>query len=109
MRKAEINNRGLVTSQNVCIDKEYIEWLHELKTRFRSAQIKAAVKVNSEQLLFNWLLDRDLVIRKTEEKWGVESLTESVCTLETPHFDYTKGQKCRRSPVLYRKDNRGES
>lgn len=78
MRKAEINNRGLVTSQDVCIDKEYIEWLHELKTRFRSAQIKAAVKANSEQLLFNWLLDRDLVIRKTEEKWGVESLTESV-------------------------------
>ena len=70
MRKAEINNRGLVTSQDVSIDKEYIEWLHELKTRFRSAQIKAAVKVNSEQLLFNWLLGRDLVIRKTEEKWG---------------------------------------
>ncbi len=34
------------------------------------SQVKAAVKVNSEQLLFNWQLGRDLVIRKAEEKWG---------------------------------------
>ncbi len=70
MSKATTDKRGLVTSQEVSLDKEYIEWLNELKIRFRSAQIKAAVKVNSEQLLFNWLLGRDLVIRKTEEKWG---------------------------------------
>ena len=70
MRKATTDKRGLVTSQEVSLDKEYIEWLNELKIRFRSAQIKAAVKVNSEQLLFNWLLGRDLVIRKAEEKWG---------------------------------------
>ena len=30
----------------------------------------AAVKVNAEQLLFNWQPGRDLVIRKAEEKWG---------------------------------------
>ena len=70
MSKAMTDKRGLVTSQEVSLDKEYIEWLNELKIRFRSAQIKAAVKVNSEQLLFNWLLGRDLVIRKAEEKWG---------------------------------------
>ncbi len=70
MRKATTDKMGLVTSQEVSLDKEYIEWLNELKIRFRSAQIKAAVKVNSEQLLFNWLLGRDLVIRKAEEKWG---------------------------------------
>ncbi len=70
MRKATTDKTGLVTSQEVSLDKEYIEWLNELKIRFRSAQIKAAVKVNSEQLLFNWLLGRDLVIRKAEEKWG---------------------------------------
>ena len=26
--------------------------------------------MNSEQLLFNWQLGRDLVIRRAEEKWG---------------------------------------
>ena len=70
MDKVPTNKRGLVTSQDVSLDKEYIEWIHELKSRFRNSQIKAAVKVNSEQLLFNWLLGRDLVIRKAEEKWG---------------------------------------
>ncbi|MBR4174755.1 MAG: DUF1016 domain-containing protein, partial [Lachnospiraceae bacterium] len=38
--------------------------------RALKSQIKAAVKVNSEQLLFNWQLGRDLVVRKAEEKWG---------------------------------------
>ena len=70
MDKVPTNKRGLVTTQDVSLDKEYIEWIHELKSRFRNSQIKAAVKVNSEQLLFNWLLGRDLVIRKVEEKWG---------------------------------------
>ena len=42
----------------------------EVKKRYKNSQIKAAVKVNSEQLLFNWQLGRDLVIRRAEEKWG---------------------------------------
>ncbi len=60
----------VVHSLNVNLDSEYVQWLHEIKQRFRNAQIKAAVKVNSEQLLFNWRLGRDLVIRRVEEKWG---------------------------------------
>ena len=42
----------------------------DFRERYRSAQIKAAVKVNAEQLLFNWQLGRDLVTRKAEEQWG---------------------------------------
>ena len=61
---------GIVTSHDVTIDKEYIQWISDIKRRYRNAQIKTAVKVNSEQLLFNWQLGRDLVIRRAEEKWG---------------------------------------
>ena len=60
----------VVRIHDVNIDKDYICWIEELKSRYRRAQIKAAVKVNAEQLLFNWQLGRDLVIRKAEEKWG---------------------------------------
>lgn len=60
----------VVRIHDVDIDKDYINWIEELKSRYRSAQIKAAVKVNAEQLLFNWQLGRDLVTRKAEEKWG---------------------------------------
>ena len=59
-----------VCSKNVRVDEEYASWLDELKGRFRKSQIKAAVKVNSEQLLFNWQLGRDLVVRRAEEHWG---------------------------------------
>ena len=65
------NNTPIVVKiHDVNIDKDYIGWIEELKSRYRRAQIKAAVKVNAEQLLFNWQLGRDLVIRKAEEKWG---------------------------------------
>lgn len=57
-------------SHDVHLDSEYTQWIAEVKDRYRRAQIKAAVKVNSEQLLFNWQLGRDLVIKKAEEKWG---------------------------------------
>ena len=52
---------------NVIIDPEYMQWLGEIKERYRNAQIKSAVKVNAEQLLFNGQLGCDLVMRKAEE------------------------------------------
>lgn len=58
------------SSQNVHIDEDYVSWIEELKDRYKKAQIKSAVKVNSEQLLFNWQLGRDLVVRRAEEHWG---------------------------------------
>lgn len=50
------------------IDADYAAWLFEIKHRYHSAQIKAAVKVNTEKLAFNWSVRRDLVIRKATEK-----------------------------------------
>lgn len=52
------------------IDADYVTWVSEIRHRYQSAQIKAAVKVNTEKLRFNWSLGRDLVIRKAVEKWG---------------------------------------
>lgn len=71
-------------------DSEYCEWIHELKDRYRSSQIKAAVKVNSEMLLFNWQLGRDLVIRRAEEKWG-KGIVEQVSRELQSEFPNTKG------------------
>ena len=60
----------MVSSHDIHIDAEYAEWIAELKHRYRSAQVKAAVRVNAEKLLFNWQLGRDLVQKKAEERWG---------------------------------------
>ena len=61
---------SMVSSHDIHIDGDYAEWIAEVKHRYRSAQVKAAVKVNAEKLLFNWQLGRDLVQKKAEERWG---------------------------------------
>ncbi len=64
MEKKDIKNPHFVSSGGAYVDESYILWIEEIKSRYKKARIKAAVKVNAEQLLFNWQLGRDLVIRK---------------------------------------------
>ena len=80
----------VVKIHDVKIDSDYAQWLSEIKSRYRSAQIKAAVKVNAEQLLFNWQLGRDLVTRKAEEQWGAGVVEQLSLDLQNA-FPETKG------------------
>lgn len=84
----------VVRSHDIALDKEYIQWIQDIKQRFRNSQIKAAVKVNSEQLLFNWQLGRDLVVRKAEEKWG-GGIVEQVSMDLQAEFPNSKGFSAR--------------
>lgn len=52
------------------LDKNYTHWVKNLVIRYRQCQIKAAVKVNTEQLLFNLSLDKDIAERQDENKYG---------------------------------------
>ena len=58
------------------LDKEYLQWVKDLCGRYRQSPIKAAVKVNVEQLKFNWLLGRDIVELHVEERWGESVITQ---------------------------------
>lgn len=60
----------IVKSHDIHIDADYADWIADVKHRYRSAQVKAAIKVNAEKILFNWELGRDLVQKKAEERWG---------------------------------------
>lgn len=60
----------IVSIHDVTCDQEYYTWLRELKASYHSAQVIAAVKVNSESLLWKWRLGRDIVLRKAEQRWG---------------------------------------
>ena len=51
-------------------DKEYRIWIANIKARVHSAQIKAAVKVNTELLDLYWGLGRDIVEKQKKSKWG---------------------------------------
>ena len=69
-KEMKLESPQMVTSHDIHIDTEYAEWIAEVKHRYRSAQVKAAVKVNAEKLLWNWQMGRDLVQKKAEERWG---------------------------------------
>ena len=51
-------------------DNEYKKWLEELSKLYKSSQIKAAISVNKEMLIFYWTLGKDIVKLKAESKWG---------------------------------------
>ena len=80
----------IVKSHDVNIDKEYMQWLGEVKARYRSAQAKAAVRINVEQLIFNWELGRDLVQKKAEERWGAGVVEQVSLDLQAA-FPESKG------------------
>ncbi len=73
----------MTKSHDVNVDNDYGTWLSGLKTSYQQAQIKAAIKVNSEKLLWNWQLGRDLVMRKAEEKWGAGIVEQLSLDLQT--------------------------
>lgn len=84
----------VVSSHDTQLDSDYVKWIYDVKQRFRNTQIKATVKVNSEQLLFNWQMGRDLVIRKAEDTWGA-GIVEQVSLDLKNEFPETKGFSAR--------------
>lgn len=71
------------------LDKEYIQWIKELSSRYRRSQIKAAVKVNEEMLRFYWELGRDIVEKKAESRWGSGFMKNLSNDLKTANPDAT--------------------
>ena len=61
---------SFVYRDGMTANKEYVEWLSEVKTRFRQSQIKASIRVNTSMLEFYWSIGRDLVALRAEECWG---------------------------------------
>jgi predicted nuclease of restriction endonuclease-like (RecB) superfamily len=50
----------------------YDALLRDLKTRIRSAQVKAALAVNQELVLLYWQIGRDILARQQQEGWGAK-------------------------------------
>ena len=71
MRKKDaIMEPTFVVRDGMLADKEYVEWLADLKRRFLYSQAKAAVRVNTAMLEYYWSLGRDITQIQAESKWG---------------------------------------
>ena len=91
---SEESKPHVVKLHDIRLDSDYVSWVHDVKQRYVSAQIKSAVKVNTEQLFFNWQLGRDLVERKAEEKWG-KGIVEQLSLDLQNEFPKAKGFSAR--------------
>lgn len=92
MSKQDKETRA-VTSHDIHLDGDYATWIADLKHRYRTAQVKAAVRVNAEKLLFNWQLGRDLVLKRAEQRWGT-GVVEQVSLDLQREFPGEKGFSC---------------
>lgn len=91
-------------------DKEYKKWILDLSQRYRRSQIKAAVKVNTVKLLFNWQLGRDIVEMHVEERWGEKVITQLSKDLRqalpgVEGLSRTNIYYCKKFYLLYSQDN----
>ena len=84
----------IVKSYDFVANREYVQWICDLKQRYRNAQIKASVKINSGQLLFNWQLGRDLVKRSSAEQRGKREVEQVSLDLQA-EFPGTDGFSVR--------------
>lgn len=71
MKKEKVMDKPtFVYNDGMIADKEYVNWLSELKKRFQRCQAKAAVRVNIAMLEYYWSLGRDIIKKRAESKWG---------------------------------------
>ena len=66
-----MNDKPTFISRDIMTaDEGYVQWMADIKQRFRQSQLKAAVRVNTAMFEFYWSLGRDIVELRAESKWG---------------------------------------
>lgn len=64
-------------------DEGYVQWMANIKQRFRQSQLKAAIRVNIAMLEFYWSMGRDIVELRAESKWGNRFFNQLSLDLKT--------------------------
>ncbi|HAT1775839.1 DUF1016 domain-containing protein [Legionella pneumophila] len=56
--------------QNIAHNIEYKKWITDLRSKLKQAQLKAAVTVNQQLLMFYWDLGTDIIEKQKITAWG---------------------------------------
>ena len=87
-------------NDNSFLTPEYKNWLIELKSKIQSAQLRAALAVNSTVIRFYWELGKMIVEKQTQTAWG-DKLIDQVAIDLKKEFPDMKGLS--RSNLFYTK------
>ena len=58
------------------IPSDYPDFLTDVKTRIRQAQLKAAVSVNRELILLSWNIGKEILMSQEELGWGAKVIDQ---------------------------------
>ena len=97
---------SFVYRDGMLADKEYVNWLADVKARYRQSQIKASVRVNTTMLEFYWSIGRDLVRMRAEQKWGAGVVKQFALDMRQAFpnekgFSYTNVKYMKRWYLFY--------
>jgi predicted nuclease of restriction endonuclease-like (RecB) superfamily len=84
---AKVANKRLAMKSGLIYDSDYKVWLADIKSKIRNAQLKAAVKVNTELLTLYWELGADILAKQAHAKWGDGFLLQLSKDLTTEFSD----------------------
>ncbi|MEM7772119.1 MAG: PDDEXK nuclease domain-containing protein [Cyanobacteria bacterium P01_A01_bin.37] len=77
------------SQRSVVLPDDYDLFLSSLKTRIRTAQVKAALAVNRELILMYWHIGQDILQRQQNEGWGSKVITRLAKDLKQEFPDIT--------------------
>lgn len=79
-----MNDKPTFISRDIMTaDEGYVQWMANIKQRFRQSQLKAAIRVNIAMLEFYWSMGRDIVELRAESKWGNRFFNQLSLDLKT--------------------------
>ncbi len=93
------------------LDKEYISFINDIKSKIKQAQIKAAIKVNEELLRLYWEIAKKIVDKQKSSSWGdgiIEQISRDL-KQEFPNlkgFSVTNIKYMRNWYLFWTKENR---
>jgi predicted nuclease of restriction endonuclease-like (RecB) superfamily len=83
---------------NLFNSEDYETFLHGLKERIRTAQVRAALAVNRELTLLYWQIGQDILLRQQQQGWGAKVVMKLANDLQK-EFPAMKGFS--RTNLLY--------
>jgi predicted nuclease of restriction endonuclease-like (RecB) superfamily len=63
-------------SVSLHLDKDYLNFLTQVKKKLQHAQVKAALAANTEQIRFYWELGSDILKQQENKRWGSRFLDQ---------------------------------
>jgi len=72
------------------IQKEYIQWIKELKLKIKAAQSQAVLSINSQLILLYWELGKEISEKQKNSSWGSNFIERTASEL-TGEFPEMKG------------------